>query len=223
MDFKKYWPIILIIALVAIYFAFKTSIDKWLGMAKGLSSPSWASCGKTFFAKLPDGKILSITTTDEGTTGHPIAAYYKNEVELNQDGVSKSGNPIKITKEEFDGMCKYMYNPPYAWYTEKPQTSTGEGHGRKMAMGGIVGMIGMSPSFGGGIGATSVALNNPYQPIASIYDVNGNLMNPSSNFKQKACCRECLDPLLDKNGVQQKGPNGTALYTCAKNCGCASF
>lgn len=128
MEFlRKYGWLLLIVVLVIIYFSFKSKIDKWLGMAKSLTAPSWASCKSTFFVKLPDGKFQSVTTTDEGTTGNPIPAYYKNDVEFNENGVVNPGASIKITKEEFDSMCQYMYNPPYAWYTEE-QKGTSVGH-----------------------------------------------------------------------------------------------
>lgn len=138
MEFlKKYWLILLVIVLVIVYFIFKAKIDKWLGIAQSLASstPSWVGCDKTFFVKLPDGKTQSIFATDEGTTDNPVPVYYKNDVTFVQDGIKDPGTPVKITKEEFDGFCQYLYHPPYPWYTEESKggTSAGtkEGHSIK--------------------------------------------------------------------------------------------
>lgn len=131
---------VVLIILAIVYFIFKDKIDNFFSR-KISEAPAWASCKETFIVKLPDGKTQSVFKgANAGTTDNPIYEFYKNDVTLTQDGITNPGDPIKITKDEFDGLCKYQFNPPYDWYKNPPTGSSG-GHGRtaKMAAGGIVG------------------------------------------------------------------------------------
>lgn len=121
-----YWVVVTIVVLGVVYFLFKDKIDRRLGIAKDAATGGGNySCASTFYAKLNGGKIQNVWTADEGTTTTPNVKYYKQDVMLTNDGVTNSGNPAVITQEEFVCLCKYRYNPPYAWYTAVPPVNTG--------------------------------------------------------------------------------------------------
>lgn len=124
-DNTWYWVVGTIVVLAVLYFMFKERIDRILGIAKDKATNEDYSCASTFYAKLEGNKIQNVWTSDEGTTTTPNVKYYKQDVVLTEDGVGDSGSPVVITKEEFIGLCKYKYNPPYAWYTAKAPSNTG--------------------------------------------------------------------------------------------------
>lgn len=136
--FRKYWWLWILIAFAIIYFSFKQKIDKYLQIAKStITTPSWESCKTTFFAKLPDGKIRSFHSQNDGTESAPNMKYYKSDVTLSEDGITNATADVEITKVEFDGACQYLYKPPYKWYTEEsPVGNMGRGSVRRFAEGG---------------------------------------------------------------------------------------
>lgn len=83
-------------------------------------TPTGISCKSVFYAKLPDGTTHNFHTQDMGFQGGPSdIKYFKNDVVLNAGGVVSATADVEITKSEFDSACKYLYNPPYPWYTNK--------------------------------------------------------------------------------------------------------
>lgn len=111
---------VIVVILGIVYFIFRDRINKYLGINKSGDGPEWVSCKKTFFVKLPDGRTQSINTADVGTVDSPMWKYYKKDVGFSEDGLTNIGASIEITEQEFNGFCKYIFHPPYAWYTEKP-------------------------------------------------------------------------------------------------------
>lgn len=125
--FKKYLWLWILIALAIIYFSFKKKIDKYLGLAKGaITAPSWESCQSTFFAKLPnDNTIHSFHSQNNGTDSAPDMKYYKNDVTMDDNGITNATVDVEIPKAEFDAACQYLYKPPFKWYTEKSNATSG--------------------------------------------------------------------------------------------------
>lgn len=124
------WLIGIVIGLGIVYFIFMDKINKFLGFGKPtVDVPSqFGSCSSSFFVKLPDGKTQGIYTLDISETETPIYKYQKQNLSFNENGLNTIGDRIDITKAEFDSLCQYKYDPPYAWYKEigkGPVTSGG--------------------------------------------------------------------------------------------------
>lgn len=77
--------------------------------AEGIGNiPPGISCQTKFFAKLSSDKIKLLGNID--------GKYYKQDVTLDESGITNDSDQISITKNDFDGFCQYIYHPPYDWY-----------------------------------------------------------------------------------------------------------
>jgi len=132
------YVILVIIALVVIYLVFRNQINSFLGIGE----KGKLSCKKVFYAKLTDGKYYNIVSADIGTTTAPDIKYYKKQVTFDKNGVIEVGIQTEITKDEFSGLCQYIYHPPFDWYAEaSKQVKSSESQNAKaktMARGGVV-------------------------------------------------------------------------------------
>lgn len=207
MEFlKKYGWIILLIILVGAYIVFKDKIDRLVGSVKDVVAPGAYSCKSTFYAKSSDGKTFNVWTSDEGTASSPKIRYYKQMVELDENGSKNIGDVIFISKEEFDGSCKDMFTPTYAWYNSTAPENMGHTTKDKMRAGGISGGAGHGAGFGSMAIVGSYGTNVPqYYPL---FDNNGNEVNTPYNAKKKACPIECLKPY-------PKGSQFEKYYYCS--------
>lgn len=191
--FSKYWLVILIVALVIVYFLFKEKIDGYLGIAKGLITPSGYSCRSTFYAKT-EGKTFNVWTSDEGTPASPNVKYYRQEVNLTESGVENVGLAEELTKSSFQSLCKYLFNPPYAWYTaESPTMGIPHTTRPTYRAGGVV---------GGGGGSTVVSIGGTPSGLQTVvgasapllYDKDGNPVNAPYGAKPMTCPKHLLVP-----------------------------
>lgn len=123
--------IVILIILGVIYYFFQEKINRFFGIGTIGKAPEWVSCKETFFVKLPDGKTQSVgMSSNQGTTDNPIYFFTKNDVTFTEEGIIDAKEPIKISKSEYEALCKYLYNPPYAWYTATAGATGATGHGR---------------------------------------------------------------------------------------------
>lgn len=105
-----------ITGIIILYLIFRKKVNTYFGIFEG-DSASWASCNKQFYVKLNDGKTQAVFSSNDGTEDNPDWKYYKNDVTFTEEGITGATAPIKITKTEFDGLCKFKYDPPYKWYS----------------------------------------------------------------------------------------------------------
>ena len=146
------YVIVILIVLAILYFIFKDKVNDFvLGFLNKDSGGFTGSCSKTFFAKLPDGKTISVVSADTGTTDAPVIKYYKKNVTIVEGGIENPGTQVEIAKDEFEGYCKYIYHPPYEWYkgTHGEQSS---GPNRTYQSGGMAIPTINTYSNGGGCG-----------------------------------------------------------------------
>lgn len=112
---------IVVITLIVIFRKNIASLFSRFGFGSG-------GCRKNFMVKVEDLgdkkiKVLNIVKSGE--------KYYKTEVTIIPEGVeSTNTDPIEITTEERDRLCKTKYLPSreYAWYYEKVKGGISEGH-----------------------------------------------------------------------------------------------